>query len=39
MSILSVEPISTRIWENEFDRWELVVERDKNRKKSQQQVD
>ena len=39
MSILSVEPISTRIWENEFDRWELVVERDKNRNKSQQQVD
>jgi hypothetical protein len=39
MSTLSVEPISTRIWENEFDRWELVVERDKNRKKSQQQVD
>ena len=39
MSVLSVEPISTRIWENEFDRWELVVERDKNRKKSQQQVD
>jgi hypothetical protein len=39
MSILSVEPIPTRIWENEFDRWELVVERDKNRKKSQQQVD
>ena len=39
MSILSVEPISTRILENEFDRWELVVERDKNRKKSQQQVD
>ena len=39
MSILSVEPIPIRIWENEFDRWELVVERDKNRKKSQQQVD
>ena len=39
MSIFSVEPIPTRIWENEFDRWELVVERDKNRKKSQQQVD
>ena len=39
MSILSVEPIPIRIWENEFERWELVVERDKNRKKSQQQVD
>ena len=39
MSILSVEPISTRIWKNKVDRWELVVERDKNRKKSQQQVD
>ena len=39
MSILSVEPIPTRIWKNKVDRWELVVERDKNRKKSQQQVD
>ena len=39
MSILSVEPISTRNWKNKVDRWELVVERDKNRKKSQQQVD
>ena len=39
MSILSVEPIPTRNWKNKVDRWELVVERDKNRKKSQQQVD
>ena len=34
MSILSVEPIPTRNWKNKVDRWELVVERDKNRKKS-----
>jgi len=39
MSVLSVEPISTRNWKNKVDRWELVVKRDKNRKKSQQQVD
>jgi len=39
MSILSVEQIPTRNWKNKVDRWELVVERDKNRKKSQQQVD
>ena len=39
MSILSVEPIPTRKWKTKVDRWELVVERDKNRKKSQQQVD
>ena len=39
MSILSVEPIPTKNWKNKVDRWELVVERDKNRKKSQQQVD
>ena len=39
MSLLSVETIPTRIWKNKVDRWELVVERDKNRKKSQQQVD
>lgn len=39
MSILSVEPIPTRNWKKKVDRWELVVERDKNRKKSQQIVD
>ena len=39
MSILSVEPIHTRNWKDKKDRWELVVERDKNRKKSQQIVD
>ncbi len=39
MSLLSVETIPTRIWKNKVDRRELVVERDKNRKKSQQQVD
>ena len=40
MSILSVRPIPTRKWkEPDKERWELVVERDKNRKKSQQQVD
>jgi hypothetical protein len=39
MSVLSVRPIPTKNWKNKVDRWELVVERDKNRKKSQQQVD
>ena len=39
MSILSVEPIPTRNWKEPKDRWELVVEFDKNRKKSQQKVD
>ena len=40
MSVLSVRPIPTRKWkEPDKERWELVVERDKNRKKSQQQVD
>ena len=39
MSILSVEQIPTRNWETKKERWELVVEFDKNRKKSQQQVD
>ncbi len=49
MSILSVEPIPTRKWRGEFvdGKWnkktksslELVFEFDKNRKKSQQQVD
>ena len=40
MSLLSVLPIPTRKWKDgKKERWELVVERDKNRKKSQQQVD
>ena len=39
MSILSVEQIPTRNWKEPKERWELVVEFDKNRKKSQQQVD
>ena len=39
MTVLSVLPIPTRKWETKVDRWELVVERDKNRKKSQQIVD
>ena len=39
MPLLSVETIPTRNWKDKKDRWELVVERDKNRKKSQQQVD
>ena len=39
MSILSVEPIPTRNWKEPKDRWELVVEFDKNRKRNQQIVD
>ena len=39
MSILSVEPIPSREWKNTKERWELVVDRDKNRKKSQHKVD
>jgi hypothetical protein len=39
MSILSVEPIPSREWKTKKDRRELVKERDKNRKKSQQSVD
>jgi len=39
MSILSVEPISTRNWKEPKERWELVVEFDKNRKRNQQIVD
>ena len=39
MTVLSVLTIPTRKWETKVDRWELVVERDKNRKKSQQIVD
>ena len=39
MSILSVEPIPTREWKDKKDRRELVKERDRERKKSQQSVD
>ena len=39
MELLAVKPIPTRNWKDKKDRWELVVERDKNRKKSQQIVD
>jgi len=39
MGIIEVIPIPTRDWKHKKERWELVVERDKNRKKSQQIVD
>ena len=39
MSILSVEPIPSREWKETKTRLDLVFERDKNRKKSQQKVD
>ena len=39
MELLTVKPIPTKNWKNKMDRWELVVRRDKNRKKSQQIVD
>ena len=39
MGIIEVIPIPTRNWKDKKERWELVVERDKNRKKSQQIVD
>jgi hypothetical protein len=39
MGIIEVIPIHTRDWKHKKERWELVVERDKNRKKSQQIVD
>jgi len=39
MELISVKPIPTRKWKEPKERWELVIERDKNRKKSQQQVD
>ena len=39
MELLTVKPIPTRNWKDKKERWELVVERDKNRKKSQQIVD
>ena len=39
MELLTVKPIPTRDWKDKKDRRVLVKERDKNRKKSQQQVD
>ena len=39
MGIIKVIPIPSREWKTKKERWELVVERDKNRKKSQQIVD
>ena len=39
MELLTVKPIPTKNWKNKMDRWELVVRRDKNRKKSQERVD
>lgn len=39
MKLLTVKPIPTKNWKNKMDRWELVVRRDKNRKKSQERVD
>ena len=39
MSYLSVEPIPTRKWKKDMESWELVVRRDKSRKKSQSSVD
>ena len=39
MGIITVLPIGTREWETLKDRKELVKERDRERKKSQQSVD
>ena len=39
MELLTVKPIHTRNWKKKMDRWELIVRRDKNRKKSQERVD
>ena len=39
MELLTVKPIPTRDWKDKKDRRELVKDRDKNRKKSQQSVD
>ena len=39
MGIITVKPIPTRNWKDKKERWELVVERDKNRKRNQQVVD
>ena len=39
MELLTVKPIPSRNWKDKKDRRELVKERDRNRKKSQQSVD
>ena len=39
MSYLDVKPIPTRNWKKDMEDWELIVERDKTRKKSQSSVD
>ena len=39
LGIITVKPIPTRNWKDKKERWELVVERDKNRKRNQQIVD
>ena len=39
MDKITVKPIPSRNWKDKKDRWELVVERDKNRKRNQQIVD
>ena len=39
MGIITVKPIPTREWKDKKDRRELVKERDRERKKSQQSVD
>ena len=39
MGIITVKPIPTREWKTKKDRKELVKERDRDRKKSQQRVD
>ncbi len=39
MTTLSVKPIPTRKWKEPKERWKLVVEFDKNRKRNQQIVD
>ena len=39
MGIITVKPIPSRNWKDKKERWELVVERDKNRKRNQQVVD
>ena len=36
---ITLKPIPSRKWKDKKDRWELVVERDKNRKRNQQIVD
>ena len=39
MDKITLKPIPSRKWKDKKDRWELVVERDKNRKRNQQIVD